>query len=138
DGVLPMLTCTECRSLLLDRLYDLLEPTEEATVTAHLADCPACQAEHLKAERVQRLISTAARTEFPDVRFIAPAAEVAPAAPSRDGAPRPAGFPRWLGWAVAAAVLVAVGAPTGAHLAAGRRQQQELNGARQRAEQRDQ
>src|SRR5690349_19226082 len=99
-----MLTCAQCRAAQLDRLYDLLDPAEAAALDAHLSACPACQAERLKAERVQRLLSAAARTEFPGVRFEAPAATAPASAPARDGRKTgAAGRPRfrWLGWAVA-------------------------------------
>src|SRR5581483_5985697 len=100
-----MMTCAHCRAALLDRLYGLLDPAEVAAVDAHLAGCPACQAEQLRAARVQRLLAAAARTEFPDVRFTPPAVDAAPAPAAKSGGPRL----RWLGWAVAAAVVLGVG-----------------------------
>ena len=73
------------------------------------------------------MLSSAARNEFPAVRFVAPAVgEVTPAGPSHARSPR-----RWVGWLVAAAVLAAVGIPVGSHLATAHRQQQELAAAQQ-------
>ena len=68
-----MLTCDHCRAALLDRHYGLLDAADAAAVDAHLAGCPACQAEQIAVERFGRLLAAAARTEFPDVRFVAPA-----------------------------------------------------------------
>jgi hypothetical protein len=72
-----MLTCDQCRSALLDRQYDLLDAAESAALDAHLATCQKCQAEQRAVERFGRLVSAAARTEFPDVRFVAPANRLA-------------------------------------------------------------
>src|SRR4051794_29662385 len=106
-----MLTCDQCRSALLDRHYGLLDAAD-AALDAHLAACPACQAEQLAVERFGRLLSAAARTEFPDVRFVAPT-EVGLAA-ARSGARSPAPLRAAayrLGWVVAAALLLALGVP---------------------------
>jgi hypothetical protein len=134
-----MLTCSECQALLLDRQYALLDPGEDAAVADHVAGCPVCQAEQLKVERFHRLLSAAARSAFPDVRFVAPAVgDVTPAAhapAARDGTPRtPRFLGRWTGWFVAAGVLVAAaGVPLSAHLATARQQQHELTSAQERA-----
>ncbi|WP_439622751.1 zf-HC2 domain-containing protein [Gemmata sp.] len=75
-----MLRCTECRPLILDHLFGLLDAPEVAAVAAHLATCPACAAERTEAARVHGLISQAAKFAFPVVRFEAPdAARPAPA-----------------------------------------------------------
>ena len=103
-----MLTCDQCRSALLDRHYGLLDAAETTALDAHLATCPACQAEQLTVERFGRLLTAAARTEFPDVRFVAPAEAPAPAGYTTTDA-RPARRPFWsvAGWAVAAGLLLA-------------------------------
>ena len=36
--------CTDCRPLILDHLYGLLDPAEAVAAEAHLAACPACTA----------------------------------------------------------------------------------------------
>jgi hypothetical protein len=126
-----MLNCESCRTALLDRHYGLLETTDVAGIEAHLAGCPACRAEQARVERFGRLLITAARSEFPDVRFVAPVAEPL----NREAAPSVHG-PAWsrlaaqpLKWAVAAAVLLAIGIPTGIHLTTVHRQRVELAAA---------
>src|SRR5947209_14417143 len=110
-----MLTCDQCRAALLDRQYGLLDPAAAAALDAHLAGCPACQVELLKAERFGRLLATAARAEFPDVRFVAPSD---PATPVGDAASagRPRTWTVWsvTGWMAAAAVLAGISIPTAA------------------------
>src|SRR5438270_4813037 len=103
-----MYTCADCQPRLLDDLYGLLEPDESKQLLDHLASCPDCRRARAEAERVQKHLAAAARSEFPDVRFTAPAADVTPAARV------PAGrtWPRVLAWsAVAAAVLVTISVP---------------------------
>src|SRR4051794_10769916 len=114
-----MMRCDHCQSLLLDHLYGLLDPAEAVAVEEHLAGCPGCAAARDQAARLQGLIAQAAKSEFPEVRFVpepepqpAPAAPLAapalvPAAPSRP-APRRDRLAVWLQWAVAASVLAAV------------------------------
>ena len=68
-----MLRCTDCRSLILDHLYGLLDPPEADAVSVHLASCPECAAVRAEAARVQGLIAEAAKGQFPQVRFEAPA-----------------------------------------------------------------
>ncbi|HJZ57060.1 MAG TPA: zf-HC2 domain-containing protein, partial [Gemmataceae bacterium] len=75
-----MMRCDHCRSLLLDHLYGLLEPADAAAVEEHLAGCPGCAAARDHEARAQGLIARAAKSEFPHVQFVAPAADVAPAA----------------------------------------------------------
>jgi hypothetical protein len=95
-----MLRCDECRAELLDLLYGLLDPAEEAAVTAHLADCPGCRTARADAERARGLLARAAKLPFPDVIFTPPA-EVKSSLVRRS----------WVSWAVAAAVLFAVSLP---------------------------
>jgi hypothetical protein len=70
-----MLRCNDCRPLILDHLYGLLDPPEADAVAAHLASCPECAAVRAEAARVQGLIAEAARGQFPQVRFEAPTAK---------------------------------------------------------------
>src|SRR5262245_21144208 len=89
--------------LLLDYLYDLLDEADARAVREHVAAHPEAQA---KVERARGLLAGAARYEFPGVRFAGPGAEpvASPAGAAPAGARR-----TWLVWAVAAAVLIAVG-----------------------------
>ena len=99
--------CDHCQTLLLDHLYGLLDPAEAAGVEKHLAECAGCTAARDQAGRLQGLFARAARSEFPAVRFTAPASE--PAVPSSQAALKPAGRRRsWVPWAVAAGVLTMV------------------------------
>jgi hypothetical protein len=107
-----MYRCETCRAQMLEFVYDLLEGDEHEAFQAHLNDCPACQAELVKARGQQQLLATAAKMGFPDVRFTAPAAETtSPAAPAAvPFVPRPRQPRRsWRRWLVAAAVLLALG-----------------------------
>jgi len=125
-----MFRCTDCRPLILDRLFGLLDAAEASAVDAHLAGCAACAAERAKEAKLQGLIATAAKSEFPRVRFDAPAVKPAwtkpvpatssasperptvlavPANPHRNrDARKPSRAARSLPWAVAAAVLIVV------------------------------
>src|SRR5262245_13567384 len=110
-----MLTCDQCRSALLDRHYGLIEATDAAALDAHLATCPTCQTEQRNVERFGRLVADAARADFPDVRFVAPAAEPASAAGYTTNGARPGRRQFWsiAPWAVAAGLLLAIGFPIG-------------------------
>ncbi|MBA4186894.1 MAG: hypothetical protein C0467_02630 [Planctomycetaceae bacterium] len=74
-----MLRCTECRPLILDHLFGLLDAPEIAAVAAHLSTCPACASERAEAAKVHGLIAQAAKIAFPAVRFEAPDARTAAA-----------------------------------------------------------
>jgi alpha-2-macroglobulin-like protein len=93
------LACDRCREQLLDSLYGLLDPAEDAALAVHLAHCPACAAAKADAAAMQGLFATAAKVPFPDVTFSIPV-EAEPAVP----AARPSRVPAW---AVAAGLLVA-------------------------------
>src|SRR5262249_55055658 len=95
------------QALLLEYLYDLLEGHERESVQTHLASCAGCQAALERAKRQQRLLATAAKSEFAGVQFQAPAViDPAPATmPMPVRKPRPS-FRRF---ALAAAVLLALG-----------------------------
>lgn len=109
-----MYGCLTCQDRMLDHLYDLLDEAERADFLTHLQGCPVCQAGLEKVRAQQKRLAAAARRSFPDVVFAPPspgAAEPAPGPrpvllplrPKRPGTPRP-----WLGWAAAAAILLAV------------------------------
>ena len=101
-----MHTCPECQAQTLEYLYDLLDEAERRSMQAHLAECASCRAALAKAENQQKLLATAARMEFPNVRFIAPAELIAPAVVPMT---RPVKKSRpWRRWAVAAAILLAL------------------------------
>ena len=104
-----MLPCDTCRDRLLDLQYGLLEPSEAASVDAHLADCPACRAARDEAARLRELLGKAAKTGFPDVRFVAPAesSTAVPATPA-PAERRPSVRQVWVRWVVAASLLLTI------------------------------
>jgi len=69
-----MTRCELYQSQLLDYLYDLLEVSEEAALTDHLAVCERCRARLAESEREQQLLAAAAKLSFPEVQFEAPPA----------------------------------------------------------------
>jgi hypothetical protein len=95
-----MMRCHDCRNLLLDRAYGLLDEAENATIDAHLAECPACAA---AAGREQGLIAAAAKSSFPNVSFAPPVEE-----PVLPFTPRRKAKASWVQWAVAASVLAMI------------------------------
>lgn len=120
--------CDLCQSLLLDHLYGLLDPSEAATVEAHLAGCVGCTAARESAARVQGLVTRAAKFTFPNVQFVAPSEEpaeravppstvvprdeghrAAPVVPSEIArAPRLSRRVVWVRWVVAASLLALI------------------------------
>jgi hypothetical protein len=129
-----MLTCDRCRTALLDRQYGLLDGAEVAAMETHLAGCTACRAEQARVERFGRLLSAAARSEFPDVRFVAPGVTTVrgEAPPVARGRPRGNLATKWAGAALAAGLLLAIGVPAGSHFATVSRQRTELATALQK------
>lgn len=103
-----MTPCDRFQDQLLDHLYGLLEPPEVGPLTDHLHSCAACRAALARAEGQKRLLAEAARLEFPDLHFTTP---TVPLTPRVEGPPvRAAAAERsWGRWALAAAILVAVG-----------------------------
>src|SRR5262245_21450285 len=128
-----MSTCRHYQAQMLDRLYDLLDAADARALDLHLSSCPACQTAMGQAERVQRLLAAAAKTEFPNVRFEAPAAgaEVVRPAATVTAPPRRS-FWRWASPAVAACLLMVLGVPSLAHLVTARRPQDEVERAQTR------
>ena len=103
-----MTPCDRFQDQLLDHLYGLLEPPEAGQLTEHLQGCAACRAALARAENQKRLLGQAARLEFPDLHFTTP---TVPLTPRVEGPPvRAAAVERTRGrWALAAAILVAIG-----------------------------
>src|SRR4029077_13070128 len=112
-----MLTCEDCRDLIWDELYGLLDASQSQTLRRHLTDCAGCQAEVTRAGAAERLIARVARLDLDIPPFQLPAPETAAAARAADRAslPMPRRFTRpWLG-AAAAALLVCVGLSYGVY-----------------------
>src|SRR5439155_9118356 len=105
-----MANCERYQSQLLSFLYELLEADEQRALREHLDQCDACKGALARAEQQKKLLATAAKAEFPGVRFQPPPVgesvrrEETPAAGLRTS--RRA----WLGWAIAASVLLLAGA----------------------------
>src|SRR5262249_46988036 len=102
----------QCRELIWDELYGLLEPDQSEALSQHLASCPECAAEQAKARAEQMLVAEAARLDFSVPLFTVTSpnshpAVLTPATPPKSSRFHPAR--PWL--AAAAAVLVAVGLP---------------------------
>src|SRR6266852_462728 len=92
--------CGQIRQELPEHLYGLLEGENDRALTAHVAECSACQAELTQAQEQMALIAAAAKEEFPQVQFIPPAVD-APLPITR----KDFGFR----WVAAAAILLAIG-----------------------------
>jgi hypothetical protein len=114
-----MLECKPCHERLLDFVYGLLDEPEAAEVRAHVTGCPACQAALTAVQAEQKLLAHAARAvrvvpEFAVPSETTPAREQQPAALPMAAAPtvkRSIWRHPIAGWAIAAAILIAVGAP---------------------------
>src|SRR4051812_9926408 len=103
-----MLSCAASQVQLLEYLYDVLDPAERQALESHLAACPACAAALNRTRTQQELLASAARLQFPQLKFEAPAQT--PAVLPLE-ARRRARRARQVRWAVAAAVLLALGLP---------------------------
>jgi hypothetical protein len=105
--------CESWHDLLLDYVYGLLEPEEEARLRAHLAGCPACQHAQAEAQAQQRLLARAAQVYREVPVFTAPSSESTPQEEHAPATlPLQAGRPkrrmlRWVGAAIAAGLLMA-------------------------------
>src|SRR5436190_14694006 len=105
------MNCDHVQSRLLDHLYGLLDDAEQQELLAHLGACPTCQAALEQARHQQHALSLAAKSDFSHVRFEPPAAPLSAVSEPTIQLKRPAAPRRhWGRWAVAAAVLLAVGA----------------------------
>jgi hypothetical protein len=106
-----MTPCDDYQNQLLDHLYGLLDGPEREALVEHLDGCASCREALAAAEAQQALLAAAAKTRFPEVRFEPPAVPVAASQPISVPfvqPPRPARR-NWRRWAVAAAVLLALG-----------------------------
>ncbi|MFO0809348.1 MAG: alpha-2-macroglobulin family protein [Gemmataceae bacterium] len=101
--------------LALDYLYGLLDAADAEAARARL-DSPEGRIALDRAGRMQQLLSVAAKSDFPGVRFEPPVEPVRSSMPVR----------RWLGWAVVAAALMAVSAPPAANFVRSERLRHEL------------
>jgi hypothetical protein len=107
-----MKTCDQCRELIWDELYGLLEPEQSEALSQHLALCPECGAELAKARAEQMLVAEAARLDFSIPPFVAPSPNSHPAFLRPAASAKTSRFHSARPWLVAAAaVLVAVGLP---------------------------
>jgi hypothetical protein len=96
--------CGHFQAQLLDYLYDLLEADDLRVLQEHLKECGSCQTALARARAQQNLLAAAAKMECPVVRFEAPRNLPLPG-PAQPVMPR---RHRWVGWAVAAAGLLAL------------------------------
>ncbi|HET6572997.1 MAG TPA: alpha-2-macroglobulin family protein [Fimbriiglobus sp.] len=103
-----MLPCDRYQDRLLDHLYGLLEPSEADALEAHLAGCPSCATAREQAARWGGLIASAARFEFPTVRFVPPEEAAVPAGAAGRPTPRNTVHRAWLQWVVAVGLLLGV------------------------------
>src|SRR5438309_12081414 len=113
-----MYTCRECRDLLWDFVYELLEATETGYVREHLVGCTACQAELDGARAGRQQIRELSILPLAVPEFIPPEDEPAtlPLTPSFRSAARRIYPGAWLRRvAVAAGLLLALGVPYGLH-----------------------
>jgi hypothetical protein len=109
-----MKTCGDYQDQLFDALHGLLDEPEEVALAQHLLECAACRQALERAEGQKRLLAAAARFDYPGLAFDPPAETLpidrsrrVPRQPSR---PLPGGWRRPARWAVAAALLLALGA----------------------------
>ncbi|HUR54447.1 MAG TPA: zf-HC2 domain-containing protein, partial [Gemmataceae bacterium] len=124
--------CDHYQTLLLDHLYGLLDDHEAAEVDTHLTGCTGCNAAREAAAAAQGLFARAAKSTFPNVRFVPPdqavtvdltatperkrGSAVHPlpngrhAEPAKPAQPARRAFTRasWGRWAVAASLLVLI------------------------------
>lgn len=114
-----MLECQTCNDRLSEFVYGLLDDKEAAEVRAHLAECAACRDALAAVHDEQKLLGQAARAvrvvrEFALPGETAPAKQDVPAtlpfAPAQTSVRNVRGR-RVLGWAIAAAILLALAGP---------------------------
>jgi anti-sigma factor RsiW len=106
------MTCDQCRTLLWDHLYDLLDAGESEVLRNHLKTCVACQTNLAVVEAQHKQIASAAQLNVVLPPFTAPGPEVE-TIPMRATVPSSVGrrvrVRPWL--AAAAAVFVLAGLP---------------------------
>jgi hypothetical protein len=95
--------CNDCRDLLWEDLYGLLEPSEQDRLRSHLASCPACQQARAQVLAQQRLLAQTARLDVDIPLFKLPIN----AKPSQPVILRPSFLnARWARYALAAAAAL--------------------------------
>src|SRR5208337_5002577 len=99
-----MRSCERFQTQLLEHLFGLLDGDESLALIEHAGQCDDCRTALQQADLQKQLLSAAAKTEFSGVRFRAPTAHELAASPRL-----PAPQAGWVRWAVAAAILLAVG-----------------------------
>jgi hypothetical protein len=105
--------CDECPLVMLDELYGLLEPKESAALAAHVATCPACAAAFARAKADQVRLQNASTLSFPALQF-SPPVEPSVTVPREYASPGEKSVrATWLGWAVAAGLLLAASGTLG-------------------------
>jgi anti-sigma factor RsiW len=100
-----MLPCEQVRDRLLDHVYGLLDPSDEAAVAAHLAGCDACSGILARTRKMQGLFAAAAKAGFPDAKFQVPDEPQPVAEPAK---PARSARSVWLNWVVAASLVLVV------------------------------
>lgn len=94
------------RALMLEHLYGLLDPEEARDLTAYLASPEGAEL-RAEAERWRDRITTAAKVEFPDVKFTAPSEPTPARAESQPVRRGRLGMSAiWMRWGVAASFLL--------------------------------
>jgi anti-sigma factor RsiW len=94
--------CEQTQTQLLAYLYDLLEPQESQAVQSHLSACTDCQTALERARNQRKILSAAAKTQFPNVQFEPPDDQTIAITARR----RNRSMKRW---AIAAGILLVVG-----------------------------
>lgn len=102
-----MLSCQDCRQLLWEQVYELLDEDDSRRVREHLARCPACQNELDRAEADRDKLGRAARLDLDIPPFVAPQADSVSTIPFNTPRTRRRGIHPL--WAAAAAVLIGLG-----------------------------
>lgn len=118
-----MYTCDNCRDLLWDYLYDLLDGAEAQGIQAHLATCEGCKGQLLVAQSEIGAIAGATEFDITVPPFVAPEEVLSIKSAGK--------LPSWQ-WAAAAAVLLAVGLSFGLYRHGLSSREQELAAAQER------
>ena len=135
-----MVNCENCKNLLLDYVYDLLDESEAQELREHLQACSECKAALETALTQQNFMARAARA-IPEVpEFSLPSDEPAtvPQSPatlplSLESAPQRSLWRRpWVVWSAAAAILIAVSLSISAYRTQMHARQDDLTAARQK------
>jgi hypothetical protein len=100
-----MKTCADRQNLMLEYLYDLLDDAECRDLQGHADGCPSCATALRQAQVQKGQLAAAAKREFPNVRFVAPAESQPATLPFRRAIIK---HP-WVRYALAASVLIAIG-----------------------------